>query len=88
MTAAPAFTVSVATMAETHQVTYLVVLRNSRDTQSLDSPGALTPFTSAHLEHALEEAQAWADFLGVPLTPYEAPAWLADKQAQLAAMRS
>lgn len=57
------FTVCVAKMTESHRVTYWVHLSNSEN-------GIITPSYHENLEHAEEEAKAYADFLGVAVEPH------------------
>lgn len=76
-----AFSVSVATMTESHRTTYLVRLVNNAirpaDTAIWDELGCISPFMSENKEHAMAEAKVWAEFLGVS---FEVPPSREDSQ--------
>jgi hypothetical protein len=60
------FKVFVARYTETHRVTYMPVLVSSNDSKNME----ITPSRHEELEHAEEEAQTYADFLGVSVEPH------------------
>lgn len=65
---APAFTVSIERMEESHRVTHWVMLKSvSRpaDAKPWDKVGLKTPFKHENLEFAQDVALGWAGFLGV-----------------------
>jgi hypothetical protein len=65
---APAFTVSIDMMEESHRVTHWVTLKNASrpaDAKPWDNVGLKTPFKHENLEYVQEVAHSWAGFLGV-----------------------
>ena len=82
------FRVFVATMLESHRVTYwTTIVRSDRptDAKPWDKEGIIHPFMTEELWQAENEAQTWAEFLGVTAEPYEKPDWLDAKLAEFAA---
>ncbi len=68
----PEFKVSIGTMVESHQTTYMVCLTRSdrpADLSPLDSTGRITPCQRHDLEEAEFEAMEWARFLNVEFEP-------------------
>lgn len=65
-------------MQESHRITYWAQLESTQrpaNADIFDSTGRISPFYSEVLEEALEEAQSWAEFLGVEVEPFVKPAW-------------
>lgn len=63
------YRVYIATMKESHRVTYWVTLANPEGK-------TITPHYFTILEHAEETAKDYASFLGVEAEPYVTPEWL------------
>jgi len=65
------FKVEISKMNESHRVTWWVILTNTdvrpADANFMDSTGQQTPFYSEEKWQAEQEAQEWADFLGVKI---------------------
>lgn len=67
------FSVYISIYKESHQTTYHVTLHNSdiaKENMMDSDEGRIIPFYSQNLEHANIEGQTYADFLGIPFTPY------------------
>lgn len=67
--ATPAFTVAVEKMVESHRVTYVVSLVNTKlasKDEGFNEDGVITPYFSEDVEKATHTAKEWAVFLGVP----------------------
>ena len=66
------FKVEISKMTESHRVTWWVALTNTdvrpADANFMDSIGKMTPFYSTEKWQVEQEAQEWADFLGVKIT--------------------
>lgn len=74
--AEPAFRVRVTRMVESIGTSYLSCIERSdrpKDAGIFSREGIVYPYKTEHLENALHDAQSWADFLQVPLTPYKEP---------------
>lgn len=72
----PAFRVRVARMVESIGTSYLSCIERSnrpKDASIFSREGIVYPCETEHLEDAMYDAQEWADFLQVPLTPYTEP---------------